>query len=826
MTLDNWMMLDCDPGAGDPAHLPDTGWLPVPAPGDTYLALHAAGRIPHPFADENEAACAWVKDREWWWRTQFDAVPPAAGERVVLTFDGLDTFARIWLNGVEIGESANMFLAASFDVGAHLRDGGNELLVRFTPPALVVADKQMDTWAIIADPIKESKRNFIRKAQFGWGWDWGPRLPTIGLWRPVRLERQWVAAIENVRFETLAIGDVARVAVTVTVDAFAGAPVNASVTLRTPAGETMASATIDPSRDGRVEFDIADPQLWWTPELGDPTLYDLCVTLIADGREVDRDQRKVGIRTITLDQSPDPDEPGCTFFRFILNDVPIFARGVNWVPASSFVGAITESDYADLLERAAGANMNMVRVWGGGIYEHDAFYDQCDRLGLLVWQDFMFACAPYPEHEPDFVQSVRDEVAYQVTRLRSHACLALWCGNNEGDAVQAFMNRMTGLDTPFLGDLYIHDIMPKTLAALDPATPYWPGSPHGGPSHNSMRGGDVHNWTVWHGLPPTPDDVPVGTFDHSPEAVAYTRYAEDMSRFVSEFGIQAAPARATFARWMKPEAMGLGGAGFLNRVKDHPQDKVNAMLIPVTGLPDTLARYVDFTQIVQAEGMTFGIEHYRRRRPHCSGTLIWQYNDCWPGVSWSLIDGDGVAKPSWYAVRRAYAPVALSFQTLDDGLVELWVVNDTREPVEIDATIDFVTLDGASLTREDVKLFAPANAAEAIWSGRPEGAADRILLVRSRQVEGNRLFFVPIKDIPFAGRPEARIGAIDANTLEVTVSATRYAYGVMLYAEDAATRFSVNGFDLAGGESRTVLVSNARRPIAVGDVTVRSILQV
>jgi beta-mannosidase len=703
--LAEWQILHCSPGSAEAESVAagKDEWIPASAPGDTYLALHAAGVLPHPFERENEQACAWVKDREWWWRSQFAATPARHGERVVLTFDGLDTYASVWLNGQLLGATDNMFTASRFDIGNLLRsDAPNLLLVRFTPPGVVSADKNMETWDIIADPIKESKRQFHRKAQFGWGWDWAPRLPGVGIWRAVRIERQKTAVIDDVRFTTESIGATAKVSVAVGIDCFATTDrhpesLSADVTLAAPDGTVAATGTVTfdtPGHPSAIRLDVAAPQLWWTSELGEPALYTLTVRLIDAGQTLDRRTLQVGIRTIELDTSPDPDEAGCDFFRFVLNGVAVFARGVNWIPASSCVGAVSEADYERLLSSSAAANINMMRVWGGGVYESDRFYETCDRLGLLVWQDFMFACAPYPEHEPILVESVRQEVAQQIVRLRHHPCLALWCGNNEGQAVHQFMTMMAATNTPYPGDLFFQKIIPEALTRLDPSTPYWPGSPYGGPSHNSMRAGDVHNWTVWHGVPPIPDALPEGTFDHSPEAVAYTRYAEDRARFVSEFGIQASPSHNTLSRWLASEDLALGTRGFLNRIKDHPQDKVNAMLLPVTGLPTTLDQYIEFTQLVQAEGLKYGIEHYRRRKPHCSGTLIWQYNDCWPGVSWSLIDYDGARKASWYYVARAYAPVIGSFRTAADGTIELWVTNDMRIDIASKATLTLTSLSG------------------------------------------------------------------------------------------------------------------------------------
>jgi beta-mannosidase len=828
--LTDWQISDCDPDSvsiAEIASATDRQWIHASAPADTYLALFEAGRIPHPHARENEAACAWVAEREWWWRTRFNSVPAAVGERVMLQFDGLDTYADIWLNGTRIGGSDNMFVAVNLDVGALLTaDAPNELLVRFTPPSLLAAGKKMETWAIIADPIKQSKRQFHRKAQFGWGWDWGPSLPTVGIWRPVRIERQRVAVIDALHVQTLAIAPTARVEVEVSIDAFASSEsLEAVIRLCGADGKMAASERLrfdGTQASSTATLGVDDPQLWWTPELGEATLYTLTVDLCQGGRTLDSRSQPVGIRSIELDTSADADEPGCDFFRFILNGVSIFARGVNWIPASNFVGALTPADYDGLLQNAAAANINMMRVWGGGLYEAEAFYQACDRLGLLVWQDFMFACAPYPEHEPAFVDSVRREVDYQIRRLRNHACLALWCGNNEGQAVHQFISRMTGSTAPYQGDLYFATMIPQALQTLSPAIPYWPGSPYGGPAHNSMRAGDVHNWTVWHGLPPVPDAMPVGGFDHSPEAVAYTRYAEDRARFVSEFGIQTSPAQSTLSRWLAPQQMSLGSDGFLNRIKDTPKNKVDAMLLPVTGLPSDMESYVCYTQLVQAEGLKYGVEHYRRRTPHCSGTLIWQYNDCWPGISWSLIDHDGVRKASYYYVARAYAPVLGSFKQLDDGSVELWVTNDTRDAIDVEATVTLATLGGDTIWQQSIDAVVPATSSLAIRridAGRIDASPERVLLLRSRRFADNRLLFAPFKDLALA-RSEPEIGtlATDDGALLITLTGTGYHHFVHLLADDPATEFSDNYFDLRKAETRTVRVECRGSKLDAGDI--------
>ena len=535
--------------------------------------------------------------------------------------------------------------------------------------------------------------------------------------------------------------------------------------------------------------------------------------------------RRSGCGPSSWTRGPTPPSLATSFFRFVLNGVPIFARGANWIPASSFVGALDRADYERLIETAIEANMNMLRVWGGGIYEHDAFYDLCDEHGLLVWQDFMFACAPYPEDDPNFVATVRAELDFQIKRLRNHPCLSLWCGNNEGQVIHELAGRLQGRSDPYLGNLYFERIIPDAVNQLDPATPYWPGSPFGGPSSNSMKAGDVHNWTVWHGFPPVPDATPVGNIDRSPEGVAYTRYAEDMARFVSEFGIQAAPALPTLERWLSPDQRVLGSEQFLNRIKDHPKDKVNAMLTNVTGLPSTLRQYVDFTQFVQAEGLKFGVEHYRRRKPHCSGTLIWQLNDCWPGVSWSLADHDGVRKPSWYTVARAYAPVAASFRRSENGEVELWLVNDTGKDVDIDAELVLRKIGGEVCWSEIVTAKAPAAGAVLLRTlaadhFTPFGEAS--LSVRSAAFPTNHLLLADVAPLLGSSAPVLSLHELAEGEWEARLIGTAHHLMVVLETRRPDIVFRDNAFSLEREEVRKLILT-AKGPITNEDVYARTI---
>ncbi|MCK4316346.1 MAG: beta galactosidase jelly roll domain-containing protein, partial [Anaerolineae bacterium] len=430
-----WKLRDFMPGQGlaAGAHLPDyddTSWQPASVPGDVHTALVEIKRLSPPFYNMNVETCQWVERQEWWYRTTFEApwAKDDAEARYLLTFDGLDTLATVYLNGVEIGRHRNMFIAADFDVTEHLRlSEHNTLAVCFDPVVESVGEGEIEgQWG------RNPERAWVRKAQCNFGWDWAPRLVSVGIWQGVALRRYVGARLGGVFFKDTAISSqAAEATVVVQAERWADVPdLEAQITLSR--GEQRLTDRV-PLINGRAEvaFTIPDPALWWTHDLGEPALYELEVALQASGKTLDTHCEQVGIRTIEVDQSPDPDEPGTRFFTFVLNGVKLFAKGANWIPADSFVAQVDEARYRDLLELAIEANMNMLRVWGGGIYEKDVFYRLCDELGILIWQDFMFACALYPDSDPDFMADVEREAEVVVQRLRNHSCLALWCGNNE-----------------------------------------------------------------------------------------------------------------------------------------------------------------------------------------------------------------------------------------------------------------------------------------------------------------------------------------------------------------------------------------------------------
>lgn len=837
-----WKLSDFVPGEGrvagaHHASFDDSAWMAVDVPGGVHPALMAAGGIEDPFYDRNEDQCAWIEEREWWYRLTFDgpAEPLQAGERWRLIFHGLDTFVTIWLNGEELGRHQNMFREAVFDVSDWLLPNQpNTLALCFDRPL-----DHIEGFEQFKAEWPYESRVFMRKAQFSYGWDWGPRLPNVGIWRPVELRRESRAAITGVHFYTLEIDheqNRAVVAVRVEGERFAApgaltASVRLAQTEASPVPPPPVTATFPLHGEservsGTAYLTIDDAALWWTHDLGDPALYVLQVTLALDGAELDQHSQQVGIRTIELDQSPDADEPGTRFFRFVLNGVPIFARGADWIPADSFVGAIPPERYETLLSAAHAAHMNMLRVWGGGIYEHDVFYDLCDQMGILIWQDFMFACALYPEGEPEFVSEVEAEARYQVARLRSHPCMALWCGNNENQWIfdQVYWQKQLA---HIPGSLYYDEILPGVTAELDGQIPYWPGSPYGGNDHNSMEDGDRHNWDVWHGASPRKfGEEP--KVDHSAAGVSYRRYASDTGRFISEFGMHAAPVFETLRRSIPADQLYHHSPSMDHHNKDNPKNKGDRLMESVTGLPANLEEYIDFSMIAQAEGLKFGIEHFRRRKPQCSGTLFWQLNDCWPVLSWSVMDYYGFGKAGYFYAKRCYAPVLASFKALEDGGAELWITNDRLAALDDTVTIRLRTFDGQVIWERQEPVVVEPNSSACVVQIAPgdlNAGPDRYLSVHSGSdlFPANRHFFVPIMDLERDPLPvAATVEAVDDHTLSVQVSAPKYAFFVYLSVPPEGTGYSDNYFDLEPGEQRTITVTNAEILLAPDLLTVKS----
>ena len=488
-----------------PASQAETEWLAAEVPGCVHTDLLAAGKIPDPFYRDNEQQVLWIGETDWVYRRTFhvDEVM-LAEESVLLHCAGLDTLATVWLNSVELGRADNMFRTWEFDAKPHLQPGENELLIQFDSP-LVYGQKKLEeryihSWS--TDHHKLPGGNYVRKAQCHFGWDWGPQLVTCGIWRNISIIAHSQSRLSDVHIQQNHEHETwVRLNVDVALEAETAVPTSVLCKILLDGQEVLWEETVVEGKTAVFDLIIHDPQLWWPNGLGAQPLYDVQVTLLdAEKQTLDSWQKKIGLRTLELVR--EKDEWGESF-HFACNGVPFFSKGANWIPADSFVTRLTDAHYTQLLQAAADTHMNMLRVWGGGIYEQDIFYELCDQLGICIWQDFMFACATYPTFDDTFMANVEQEVIENVKRLRHHASIALWCGNNELEQglVQDSWSPW-GMSWEDYGKLF-DELMPELVAELDPETAYWPGSPHTPHDDrrdwNDPRWGDAHIWDVWHG---------------------------------------------------------------------------------------------------------------------------------------------------------------------------------------------------------------------------------------------------------------------------------------------------------------------------------------
>ncbi|NLE99341.1 MAG: glycoside hydrolase family 2 protein [Anaerolineales bacterium] len=774
-------------------------WLPAQVPGGVHTDLLALGLIPDPFVGDNELAVQWVAESDWEYWLRFEVGAELLDEeRVFLVCDGLDTLAEVTLNGQPVGRTDNMFRQCRWGVGALLVEGQNELLIHFASPVAYISERQA------ARPLQGPGQciqggSHLRKAPSQFGWDWGPQLPPIGIWRDIRLEATSTARLEEVHLRQHHLGGEVAVSATVTLERWQEVDLRVTLRLTAPDGRVQQAelGLASGAMEGVVSLTVADPQLWWPNDYGTQPLYQVEVVLI-DGEAL-RDQRtfQVGLRTLELRQEPDSHG---TSFTFVVNGVPIFAKGANWIPADSFPTRISDAQIEHLIASSAQAHMNMLRVWGGGFYEEERFYDACDRHGILVWQDFIFSCSTYPD-APAFFESVRIEATQNVQRLRHRASLALWCGNNEMEWgwVEWGWDRPENLSLKRAYDRVFHHLLPEICAQEDPDRPYWPSSPSSDvPFHdpNSVLAGDTHNWLVWH---------------HN---LPFAAYREHPSRFVSEFGFQSLPCFETIRAYADEADWNM-----TSYVMEHHQrnaagnSKMVTYMTDHFRLPKAFRPLVGLTQLLQAEAMRVGVEHWRRNRDCTSGALYWQLNDCWPVASWASIDYFGRWKALQYAARRFFAPVLLSAEDCDT-LVTLHVTNDTNARWSGTARWSLETLDGEVLRSGEQPVEAgPASSVSldplALADEVGEDTRREVVLVYELWQGDNRL---SLGIVPFVASKHLKLAEPELSTvlretqgeMVLEITARRLARFVWLALEGADVIFSDNVFDLPAGRTHAV----------------------
>ena len=785
-------------------------------PGGVHVDLMAAGIIPDTFVADNEYKVAWVHEVDWQYQREFDLEDSAdASSPAWLVFNGLDTFASVYLNGEHIADTNNMHVQYRLDVRGKLKEKGNDLVVKFVSPLNAVADDMArDPLAAPGPEMSLQGMVYARKAMCHWGWDWGPKNPTSGIWRDAYLETAPDARIDQLIIDQHHNAGTVTISCRAELQRYSEEPLSIQICCEYPDGNCK---TIERELDSdciNTDITIDNPELWWPNGYGKQPLYHITCKLINNGSVIDAVHKQLGLRTLELDRTPD--EWGARFM-FVVNGVPIWGKGGDWIPSDQYPTRVTREHLENLIWSAHESNFNMLRCWGGAYYEDEAFYDLCDQYGLLIWQDFMFACGQYPT-DAAFMANVKNEAEQVVSRLRHRACLGLWCGNNEQEW-QLDGGWCPERNAEFREEYLkiYHQLLPEVCERLDPERPYWPASPHSDEGvfvdSNGAKSGDAHYWDVWHGKKPFAD------------------YRNHYFRFMSEFGFESFPDIETVRSFAKPEELNP-----LSYVMEcHQKNQAGNGLI-LHYLAQTFQYPYSFddlcyvSQLLQAEAMRYGVEHWRRHRNgyRCMGATYWQFNDIWPVASWASVDYYGRWKALQYLAKRFFQPVALSI--CEDGTnASVHITNDTAQDVcgvlnwRLESTSGACAASGsvvAVAAKESDMELASLQFAELL-----AGDARRDMILFTEFVADGQVIsrasvpFVPSKHLNLQD-PGLSV-RIEDDTL--IVSAERAARFVWLRIPDCAVVFDDNYFDMAAGEVRKIKILRSDTKCELAKAEARSL---
>lgn len=796
-------------------------WYPATVPGTVHTDLMKDGKIDDPFYRLNEREMQWIDKEDWIYRTTFTLPPDMKGKaHIDLFFEGLDTYADVSLNGVKVLSADNMFRGWRIPVKKHLKEGENTLEVYFHSPIKQDIPK-WDSIPFHYEAGNDQSENggifdkkvsvFARKAGYHYGWDWGPRLVTSGIWRPVWLEAWDDARIGNVFIRqkkvTKAQADISGI---IEVEAGSDIPA-ATLNICDPStGKSYAGMKVSLKKGiNKIElpFSIRHPELWWCNGLGKPHLYRFTSKLTIGGKTVDEQTDKVGLRSIRLVRKPD--KYGKSFY-FELNGVPVFMKGTNYIPQDVFLPRVTPANYAKTIQDAVDVNMNMIRVWGGGIYENDLFYDLCDEKGLLVWQDFMFACSLYPA-EGTLLESMRREAVYNVRRLRNHACIALWCGNNEcNDAWfnwgyrKRYHRQNPAWEAKIwkqFNDQYF-DMLPEVVHQYDPDASYTPTSPfglrgQGADDHN----GDLHYWEVWQGLKPV------------------SEFNRQKSRFFSEYGFQSFPDFESVKRYApKEEDWNITSDVMMSHQRggELANARMEKIMLEEYRKPKDFASFLYMSQVLQGDVIKTAMEAHRRQKPYCWGSLVWQHNDCWPVASWSSRDYYGRWKAQHYFTRPAFADILVSPVSEDNGkTVDICVVSDRLKAVSGRLRVEIKRFDGTSVSSfsKSVRITANSSASvlkialeDALNGTAPGDVYVSALLKVGEKSYRNVYFPLQNKAMNFPKTGIKTTIMPSDNGYDVTLESPQFARAVWISTGDPDAAFSDNYMDLLPEQPVTITV--------------------
>lgn len=772
-------------------------WLTASVPGTVHLDLMNNKIIPDPYQDENEKKVQWVENEDWDYQTSFNiSSKELANQNIDLVFNGLDTFSEIYLNGKLLQSTDNMFRKWTIPVKQNLKTGENTLQVKFK--SAVNVGKELAKKVPFTTP--ESPRSYVRKAQYQFGWDWGPRLVTAGIWKNVQLNFWNQAKLENVKIEQKAFTR-QKADLNIHAEIFAEKEgkysflinkVSQNITLKS--GKNLIS----------IPYQIQNPKLWQPNGWGDPNLYQLKILLQKDSKTIAEKSERIGLRTVELIQ--EKDEKGKSFY-FKVNGNPMYAKGTNWIPSDSFTPRITKAKYQKLIKDSKEANMNMIRVWGGGIYEDDEFFKACDENGILVWQDFMFAGSFYPSDE-NFQKNVEMEVKDQVERLQNHPSLALWCGNNEVD--EAIVNwgyqkqfKYSKEDSVQVWKDYkkiFHEVIPNAIKkyATNDKQIYWPSSPSIGWGHKeSLTEGDSHYWGVWWG------------------EQSFEIYNEKVPRFASEYGFQGMPTLETTKSMFSgaPDLSLQNGTIKAHEKHSRGWEIIDNYMKRDYHIPTDFVKYNYVSQLLQARGMQIAIEAHRRAKPYNMGTLYWQLNDCWPVVSWSSIDYLGNWKALHYQIKRSFENQVILTEE-KDGVLNFYAVNDELKKFEDVSLIVYAKkFNGDTIVRRRtdckkrcldgiLKLASPKTSFFISESERDNSFLNLVLVdKKGNKIAESNYFFSKSKDLKLT-KPTIQIKKISPTEIEVSTDVL--AKDVYLMGD---THFSDNFFDLLPKMSKRIKLS-------------------
>lgn len=787
----NWIFRD----KGEP------DWLPATVPGTVHTDLYKNREIPNPFYGCNEKDLQWIGERDWIYKTQFTVDDDfLKNSNISLVFEGLDTYAEVLINGQKVLQANNMHRKWEVDCKNLLTVGNNLLEIHFQS----ALTKFFEDSLALGYPLPGGRWNFARKAAYHFGWDWGPRFITAGIYKPVYLEG-WnnhrptdiflsTKSIEN-NVATLTLS--AKVKSNITEKAIV--KITDKTTKKILTQQHLSLATGE--NDYCFDFTFKNPKIWWSNGLGEPHIYDLSIEISTESNSIFTKEIPFGIRTLRTVM--EDDSIGKALY-VELNGVKVFMKGANYIPQHSFVSEVTTEDYKKVIELAKESNMNMIRVWGGGIYQNDIFYELCNRNGLLVWQDFMFACSMYPSSN-EYLENVKQEVVYQVKRLRNHSNIALWCGNNESD--EGWHNwgwqkahKISKKDSATIWEGYksiFHKILPEAIQQFDPQKFYLPSSPlHGWGRKESLLSGSAHYWGVWWGV-------------QSPEM-----YLEKVPRFMSEYGLQAMPTMATIREFQSIEEDSL----FSNSLKCHQKhptgyQTIAAYLKMEDLYPKTLEEFVYQSQLVQAKGIGLAIEAHRRAMPRCMGTLYWQLNDCWPVTSWSGTDVNDNWKALQYTVRNLYDDIMVSVIDYKNQL-DVYIVSDRLKEVKGKFDLSIIDFSGKRYDLFSKEVVIEANTSLPVLSEATDeflkGFEKERIMVEAVFTDSKGKKYINQKFVALYGKlklPKANISYSiepDDNGYNINIKSDSFASQVYFYLSNTHARFSYNFINILPNESVTI----------------------